>query len=70
MAISDRRTVIRHVATEDAVRELKKKITDFERIYEVPSEQMLVSLQRKERTDTAEIAQWMVWYRALKHLSK
>ncbi len=70
MAIIDRRTKIREVPTEDAVRELKKKIADFERIYEVPSEQMLASLQRNERSDTAEIAQWMVWYRALKHLSK
>ncbi len=70
MAIIDRRTVIREVTTQDAVRELKKKLAELERIYEVPSEQMLISLQRNERTDTAEIAQWMVWYRALKHLSK
>ncbi len=70
MAIINRRTPIREVTTEEAVRELKKKIAEFERIYEVPSEQMLTSLQRNERSDTAEIAQWMVWYRALKHLSK
>ncbi len=70
MAIIDRRTLVREVSTEDAVRELKKKIAEFERIYEVPSEQMFTSLQRNERSDTAEIAQWMVWYRALKHLSK
>ncbi len=70
MAIIDRRTLVREVSTEDAVRELKKKIAEFERIYEVPSEQMLVSLQRNERSDTAEIARWMVWYRALTRLSK
>lgn len=70
MAVIDRRSVIREVTTEDAVRELKKKIAEFERIYEVPSEQMLASLQRNERSDTAEIAQWMVWYRALKRLNK
>ncbi len=70
MAMIDRRTVVREVTTEDAVRELKKKIAEFERVYESPSEQMLVSLQKNERSDTAEIAQWMVWYRALQHLSK
>ncbi len=70
MAIIDRRTPIREVPTEEAVRELKKKIAEFERIYEVPSEQMFTSLQRNERSDTAEIAQWMVWYRTLTRLSK
>ncbi len=62
-------TVVRQVTIEEAVWELIKKIAWFEHIYGVSSEEMLSSLRRGDRTDTAEIAQWMVWYRTLLQLT-
>ncbi len=70
MAIANRPSVVREIGRDDAIRRLRQQVGEFERIYEVSSEEMLYLLQRGERSDTAEVAQWMVWYRTLKQLSR
>lgn len=65
MITAARPSFVRTISREDAIRELSSKIAQYESIYELSSEQMLAMVQRGERPDTAEIAQWMVWYRTL-----
>ncbi len=66
--IADRDSPVRHVGHSEGIRELRRRIARFERIYEMSSESMLRAVQRGERKDTSEIAQWLTWYQLLKRL--
>ena len=70
MLAPGRSRVIRYVSREDGIQELQRMMAEYERRYELSSEEMLAALRRGDRIDTAEIARWMVYYQALRHLGR
>lgn len=70
MLAPNRSRVIRHMSREDTIREFQDIISQFEQRYGLSSEEMLSALQRDERSDDADIARWMVYYRGLQHITR
>lgn len=68
MAVARRPSSVRRVSKEQAVQELERAMRDWERIYEVSSEEMATALQEGKRAETAEICFWMIDYRRLRDL--
>lgn len=62
-------TLVQRPAAE-MVTELERRIADAERVHGLSSEQMARAVREGRVYDTAEIAEWLVAYRALRLLTR
>jgi hypothetical protein len=64
-----RRTPIRSVSRAAFEHELAQRVARSERRYEMPSADMLASVRNGACRETADIAEWLLWYQLLRRVA-
>ena len=60
----------RQTTVQEEAQRLRKRVAIFERRYELTSQEMLDAVRSGAARETAEIATWLLCYRALQELER